>query len=386
VTGRTKTKEPKTVQTDPQAKRLVTPLLRWFASNARDLPWRRTRDPYAIWVSEVMLQQTQVKTVIPYFERWMRELPDVAALASTREERVLKLWEGLGYYRRARNLQRAAREIVTRHGGKFPRDFESILALPGVGRYSAGAIASIAFNQPAPILDGNVTRVLTRLFAIRRSPRLKPVQAQLWSLAAALVAHAAARRSQVSVESLPADFSITSRASALNQSLMELGALVCTPREPECGACPLETHCVARRLGVVRRIPSAAPRPATVPKRFVAIVAECDGQVFVRRRPDDGVNGGLWEFPNFALGSTRRAAWEFVAKQVLRGEVQARRPWLTVRHSITRYRIRVDAVRVAAKVNLAHDGEKWVRRGRLPELPFTAAHAKIRDALLADRD
>ena len=170
--------------------KLVPALLHWFAQNARDLPWRRTRDPYAIWVSEIMLQQTQVKTVIPYWNCWMRELPTIAAVASTSPDKIHKLWEGLGYYTRARNLQKAAKQIMEKHGGTFPQNFDDVLALPGIGRYTAGAICSIAFNQPTPILDGNVIRVLTRIFGIGENPREKKTNAQLWQLAKKLVEHA----------------------------------------------------------------------------------------------------------------------------------------------------------------------------------------------------
>ncbi|MED5277841.1 MAG: A/G-specific adenine glycosylase, partial [Verrucomicrobiota bacterium] len=162
---------------------IVAPLLKWFAENARDLPWRRTRDPYAIWVSEIMLQQTQVKTVIPYWERWMNRLPDVAALANAREDTVIKLWEGLGYYSRVRNMQKAARLIPDEHGGRFPRDLAGVLALPGVGRYTGGAVCSIAFNQPEPIVDGNVIRVLTRVAGIEEPPKAKQVLEQIWAIA-----------------------------------------------------------------------------------------------------------------------------------------------------------------------------------------------------------
>ena len=220
-----------------KASWLVHALLDWFATAARDLPWRRTTNAYAVWVSEIMLQQTQVKTVWPFWERWMRELPTVAALAAARPERVLKLWEGLGYYTRARNLQRAAQLIVARPGGEFPTQFDEMLALPGIGRYTAGAIGSIAFNQPAPILDGNVMRVLTRLFALTGNPREKETNARLWQLAEQLVRAAAAVDFKSQISNLK--FPLAGPCSALNQALMELGALVCTPRSPQCPRCPL---------------------------------------------------------------------------------------------------------------------------------------------------
>ena len=170
---------------------IVQRLLAWFARNARPLPWRRTHAPYAIWVSEVMLQQTQVKTVLPYWERWMRALPNLIALAKAKPQKLHKLWEGLGYYTRVRNMQRAAQIIIAQHWGRFPHDFEDVLALPGIGRYTAGAICSIAFNQPRPILDGNVIRVLTRLFGIAGNPRERSVNTRLWQLAEELVLQAA---------------------------------------------------------------------------------------------------------------------------------------------------------------------------------------------------
>jgi A/G-specific adenine glycosylase len=174
--------------------RLVPLLLDWFTANARDLPWRRTRDAYAIWVSEIMLQQTQVKTVLPYWERWMRELPTIEAVAKAPSAKIHKLWEGLGYYTRVRNLQKAARDVMEKHGGKFPKKFDDVLALPGIGRYTAGAICSIAFNQPTPILDGNVIRVLTRIFGFAENPKEKQTNARLWQLAEELVSKAGGAR------------------------------------------------------------------------------------------------------------------------------------------------------------------------------------------------
>ena len=234
---------------------LTQALLGWFAHHARDLPWRRTRDPYAIWVSEIMLQQTQVKTVIPYWHRWLQELPNIAALAAAPPEKIHKLWEGLGYYTRVRNLQQAAQVIVAQHGGVFPARYEDILALPGIGPYTAGAVGSIAFNQPVPILDGNVIRVLTRLFGIAGNPKDKATNAQLWELAGQLVQAAqdlpgAKDGDRLAKLSGLEGSSTTSprpsppfanggeggdaageNCSHLNQSLMELGALICTPCE-----------------------------------------------------------------------------------------------------------------------------------------------------------
>jgi A/G-specific adenine glycosylase len=396
--ARQSTRNPKR---ETQNAKLVRPLLRWFAAHARDLPWRRTLDPYAVWVSEIMLQQTQVKTVIPYYERWLRELPDAHALADAPPDQVLKLWEGLGYYTRARNLQRAAQQIVAEHGGEFPRDFEAVLALPGIGRYTAGAITSIAFNQPAPILDGNVIRVLTRLFAIRENPRDKAVNARLWELAEQLVQAASHSAFRVPHSA----FLLSGRSSALNQSLMELGATVCTPRQPACGACPLRTNCAARAQELVGQLPNLGARAASTARRFAAFVIARNGRVLVRQRPAGAVNAHLWEFPNVELTDASPAPLDLLRNQL---GVTARDATLlcTIKHSITRYRITVEAMLVepasvcgapasgpavaASPASTRRIGDRrsagqWVALADLDRLAFTSAHRKILRAFLAAR-
>lgn len=365
-----------------RGRRMVPRLMRWFGANARDLPWRRTRDPYAIWISEVMLQQTQVKTVVPYFERWMRELPDVASLAAAREQRVLKLWEGLGYYRRARHLQRAARDIMERNDSRFPREFDAILALPGVGRYTAGAVASIAFNHPAPIVDGNVTRVLARVFAMRKSPRLPPVRRKLWALAALLVSMAGTRGRAIRLQRLEGAASRVGASSALNQSLMELGALICTPRSPRCEDCPLFHDCEARKLGVEDRIPLKERRHETLVRTFVSIVAFRRGRVLVRQRPMDGVNGGMWEFPNLEVEPG--AAGVEPARDKLRTSLRAApgNRLCSVRHTIMRDRMEVHAFLASGRASRPVAGGVWVTRAQLRALPFARAHSEIREAFL----
>jgi A/G-specific adenine glycosylase len=334
-------------------KRIVPVLLKWYAANARDLPWRRTKDPYQVFISEIMLQQTQVKTVIPYFERWMKRLPTLGALARARPQQVLKLWEGLGYYSRARNAQAAARLILQKHDGRFPRKFEDILALPGIGRYTAGAISSMAFRQPEPILDGNVIRVLSRIFGVAGDPRDKKINAALWELARGLVVvHPA-------------------RCSELNQSLMELGALVCTPRQAKCSACPVRRLCFAFREGQVEKFPQLAARAPATERRFVAYVARKQTRFLVRQRPSGVVNAHLWEFPNVENGE---AGSSF---RVIDGQ-----PICRVRHSITRYRILLEAFHAEA----THDipGE-WKTLPQLQRLPFTSAHRKILTFLSASK-
>jgi A/G-specific adenine glycosylase len=235
-------------------------------------------DPYAVLVSELMLQQTQVATVIPYFQRWMQRLPTVAALAAASESEVLKLWEGLGYYSRARNLHRAAKFVVAHHTGNLPADRDALLELPGVGPYTAGAVASIAFDQPEPIVDGNVQRVLTRLFAYRGDPRSKEGQGWLWETAGSLVPKVR-----------PGDF---------NSALMELGATVCTPRNPQCNTCPLAKRCAAKSNNLQTEIPPAKPtKPTPHHTRTIHLFRKSNQTYLLEQRPAKGRWANLWQFP-----------------------------------------------------------------------------------------
>ncbi len=352
---------------------IVPRLLAWFARNARPLPWRRTRDPYAIWVSEIMLQQTQVKTVLPYWKRWMRTLPNLATLAKAKPQTLHKLWEGLGYYTRVRNMHRAAQIIVAQHGGRFPRVFEDVLALPGIGRYTAGAICSIAFNQPTPILDGNVIRVLTRWRGITGDPRRRKINARLWQLAEELVQRAPEAGARTSPPP-----QASRHCSHLNQSLMELGALVCTPRQPRCGLCPIATDCAAYQQGRVLELPSVTRRVPVTARRFVAFVAQRRGLFLVRQRPAGVVNAHLWEFPSLELApddsDLKRAA-----RTALGVRPRTLAPLATIKHSITRYRITLEAYRVTSGQT---DGVpavagRWLGRSRLNQLAFTSAHKQI---------
>ena len=392
---------------------MVPALLDWFAANARDLPWRRIRDPYAIWVSEIMLQQTQVKTVIPYWERWMRELPTIEAVAKARSEKIHKLWEGLGYYTRARNLQKAARQIMEKHGGEFPHNFDDVLTLPGIGRYTAGAICSIAFNHPMPILDGNVIRVLTRVFGIVENPREKKTNALLWQLAEELVIqvsrfthHVSPSNSRMSRLRFTSPRQGTrtmdeddSACSHLNQSLMELGALVCTPRNPQCQICPVNKLCVAFREGRIGELPNLGKRKAATARRFVAFVIERNGRFLVRQRPAGAVNAHLWEFPNVESGAAKLDV-KMVFKSIFGIEPMEVQPLCKVKHSITRYRITLEAFRVrvggasAARPHQKNETKSGTRRVRpfenknvwlplakLDSLAFASAHRKILGAL-----
>lgn len=271
---------------------IVAPLLAWYRQSARILPWRENTDPYRVWVSEIMLQQTRVDTVIPYYERFMARLPSVQALAEVREEELLKLWEGLGYYSRARNLQKAARCICKESGGAFPSSYEQLCSLPGVGPYTAGAIASIAFGLPVPAVDGNVLRVLSRL---TENPRDIAEPAVKKQMTAALA--------QVYPAGHCGDFT---------QSLMELGAVVCVPNGlPKCGGCPLRQLCRAFRHGTQTEYPVQTKKQPRRAEQKTVLLLCCGGRAAVRKRPQGGLLGGLWEFPclDGALSAAEIAAW-----------------------------------------------------------------------------
>ncbi len=355
---------------------IVPKLLEWFSENARDLPWRRPRDPYAIWVSEIMLQQTQVATVVPYWERWMRELPTIQALAEAPPQNIHKLWEGLGYYTRVRNMQKAAKVIQAEHSGRFPEQFEEVLELPGIGRYTAGAICSIAFNQPQPILDGNVIRVLTRVFGIGGNPRERNTNHRLWALARSLVesSHAAGRAQ-------PGGKRGRRACAELNESLMELGALICTPKAPNCGECPLARQCVALRKNLVFRLPNLGRRPVVTPRWVLAFVVERGGRFLVSQRPAGVVNGHLWEFPNAEVHSESADPAKIAARML--GSATGLAPLGVIKHSITRFRITMRAFRLDARGVRAGAGS-WRSLAELERLPFSSAHRRIL-GLLADR-
>jgi A/G-specific adenine glycosylase len=266
------------------SERLGEAVLAWFDRHGRkDLPWQRDPTPYRVWISEIMLQQTQVAVVVPYFERFVSGFPTVADLAEAPEDRLMALWSGLGYYARARNLHRAAGLIRDRHGGVFPATFDALLALPGIGRSTAGAILSLALDQRHPILDGNVKRVLARVFGVEGWPGQGAVLDRLWSLAERLT---------------PAE-----RAGAYNQGMMDLGATLCTRRAPACDRCPLSERCIARGSNRQAELPTPRPR-RTLPERatLMLLVLDPAGEVLLERRPESGIWGGLWSLPEVLPG------------------------------------------------------------------------------------
>ncbi len=340
-------------------------LLAWYESHARDLPWRRASDPYAVWVSEVMLQQTRVSVVIGYFERWMKLFPSVGHLARASEDDVLHAWQGLGYYSRARRIREGARFVCDNYGGELPGDVERLLAIPGIGPYSAGAIASIAHGTRAPIVDGNVVRVLCRLFGLRGDPAKAALARTLWQLAGELVP-----------EDRPADF---------NQALMELGAPVCTPRRAQCFGCPLSKTCVAFHEGLVEQLPETAPRPEPTRVETEAALVQKNGRWLVHRLPADAARwAGMWSFPTLerSAGERAGATAERAVRELCGLEVSSGREVTRIEHQVTRFRIETVAFLCDASRRLSVVGGRdvevaWRRPDELGALAMPVAQRKL---------
>lgn len=354
---------------------LAAALLAWWDHDHADLPWRATADPYAIWVAEVMLQQTQIATVIPYYERWMTRFPTVEALAAAPLEDVLKLWEGLGYYSRARNLHAAAQTVVAKHDGRLPRTVPELMKLKGIGRYTAGAIASIAFGAPAPVLDGNVIRVLSRLFDLEEDVTATATKRELWRLAEAL---------------LDAE-----RPGAFNQALMELGQRVCVPAQPLCLLCPVSRYCLARQRGTQLERPVRPPRKNTPHYDVVAGVIWQDGQrgpdapFLIAQRPLDGLLGGLWEFPGGKqeAGETLPQALAREIMEELALTIAVEEQLTTVKHAYTHFRITLHAFHAryvaGTPQHLGAADHAWVTLAAVDRYAFAVTDRKIIAALRA---
>jgi A/G-specific adenine glycosylase len=351
----------------PRYKKVSALMLAWFDRNARDLPWRRTTDPYAVWVAEIMLQQTQSETVKPYYEKFLERFPTVRRLARARPDSVLKIWEGLGYYSRARNLHQAARSIVREFDGCVPGTRDELLTLPGIGLYTAGAIASIAFGRDEPVVDGNVTRVLCRLFRIRRDPRSSRTQKHLWRLAAELLPGGKARQ--------------------FNQAMMELGATVCLPRKPRCRACPLGRICSANEHGEQEKLPRRANRKPLPRHRVVVAAIYKKGRILIDKRKPDGLLGGLWEFPGGKVkrGESLEAALRREVREELGIGIRVVRPLATVQHAYSHFAVTLHAFECTHTSGMPRCRGcvdfKWVLPKQLKNYAFPGANKKIFAAL-----
>ena len=339
----------------------------WYASNKRDLPWRRTSDPYAIWVSEAMLQQTRVETVKEYWPRFLERFPTASALAAAEEEAVLEAWSGLGYYRRARSLQAAARVIAEEHGGVFPKDLGAALDLPGVGPYTAGAVVSIAYDVPAPLVDGNVERVFARLFGMEGIRGSGPLGRACWAAAGHFI------------ERLEGAVS----PSVWNQALMELGALVCTPRAPRCEECPLASACVARARGNAVGIPRPKPRRASTEVELEIYVIERGGRWLLEQRPDGGLMGGMWQFPTVEVTSSGLFPDELAPE--LSAAVEPEHDLIALSHGITHHRIRA-RVRSARLATKGDGAATWFAPAEAADLALTGMARKVAERLAPARD
>ncbi len=335
-------------------------LLSWYRANRRDLPWRRTRDPYAIWISEAMLQQTRVETVVGYWERFLARFPSVAALAEADEDAVLAAWSGLGYYRRARALRAAAQAMVERHGGRFPDALDAALDLPGVGPYTAGAVLSIAFDRGAALVDGNVVRVFARWFGCD----LEYAAATRWAWKQA-------------EQLVPRE----GGAGEWNQALMELGATVCTPERPRCAECPLHDACVARAAGRQLELPRAKPRKRAVDVELEALYVARGAELLLERRPSEGRMADLWQLPTLQLSPEPELANLFPPRYSLMSLAADDEPLAVLRHSITHHRIVLRVHRARAPTEKQIEPLAWIPRARLGDLALGGMARKALRAL-----
>ena len=345
--------------------RLSSRLLTWYRAHGRTLPWRGLTDPYAVWVSEIMLQQTRVETVIPYFEKWMRLFPTVQALANASEQEVLNAWEGLGYYSRARNFHKSAKIVVEKHGGTLPGNLEELAKLPGVGRYTVGALASIVFNMDEPALDGNLKRVYTRLFDVSEPVNSSGGEKKLWRIAR---------------ENLP-----NGRAAEFNQALMDLGATICLPKKPRCLLCPVMDLCLAREHGTQEQRPVKKPKSPTPSHVHAAAVIVWRGRVLLAQRPSRGLLGGMWEFPNARVTGEPAKALVKALKTGYRLGLRLKRgsdPLGVFQHAYSHFKVAVHAFECELTSQPETGNLKWVSLRLLDEYPMGRVDRQIARALV----
>ena len=344
-------------------------LLAWFGREARQLPWRSKPTPYRVWVSEIMLQQTQVATVLPYYARFLKAFPSVKALAAADEQDLLNHWEGLGYYRRARSMHAAAKKIVAEHGGKFPETFDEVLDLPGIGRYTAGAVLSISRDQRLPILEGNTQRVFSRWISMRSPPMDSQPNRLLWEIAETMLPRKE-----------PGNF---------NQAAMELGALICTPKNPNCNQCPVRRHCCAHRDGLEQEIPGKVSRTKYEDRlEFAMVIARSRGKqaYLLRPMPEGGRWAGLWDFPRTTKAAVPSA--EAAASELSHSVGATISPGLrltTIRHAVTKYRISLDVHFATIENGRTKSPWKYVSLEEMEELPMSVSGRKIA-TLLAENN
>ncbi|MEC4806143.1 MAG: A/G-specific adenine glycosylase [Jaaginema sp. PMC 1079.18] len=354
------------ILTSSQTQKLRQLLLSWYTQQGRSLPWRNTRDPYHIWVSEIMLQQTQVKTVIPYYQRWLAQFPTVTHLAKANQQQVLKAWEGLGYYARGRNLHKAAQTVVSDFNGQIPDNLAAILTLPGIGRTTAGGILSAAFNQPISILDGNVKRVLARLIALPTPPN--KTLTQLWQLSDTLID-----------PEHPRDF---------NQAIMDLGATLCTPKNPSCLLCPWRNFCQAYQQNLQTQIPmKEASNPLPHKKIGVAVIRDENGKILIDRRLEEGLLGGMWEFPGGKIepGETVQDCIKREIKEEIGIDIAVEDHLITINHAYTHFKITLNVYfcrHLAGEPQTIECQEiRWVTLDEIDQYPFPKANTRIIEAL-----
>lgn len=347
-----------------QLEKIISPLIKWYQENHRKLPWRENKEPYRIWVSEIMLQQTRVETVIPYYERFMKQLPDIAPLAACGDEELIKLWEGLGYYSRARNLKKAAQIICTRYQGRFPQKFDDILSLPGIGAYTAGAIASIAFEMPRAAVDGNVLRVITRLTETGQDIMDEKFRRQVTK-----------KLEEVYPAQNRGDFT---------QSLMELGAVVCVPNgEPKCRVCPIKDLCGACVSGTQLQYPVKKKKPVRKIEQKTVLFLRCNDRIAIRKRGEEGVLSGMWELPNLDGNLPEREVLQQLSDKGI-AVAALRRPEdkkQQIKHVFTHIEWNMTYWIVDCSATCADDGLIWVSAEQLEnEIALPTAFKKIYSA------